>query len=272
MFPHILRNSGPKAAPTVKNWGSSYFQIQQIRYYTGPTITLTGNHANTYEGQPFSLPIPRTKNGIRIILQAAGGASSNNDADPDSSGNSGATAVFILPKNVGGKIATVLIGAAGGNAALIGYASRNTSSQSISICPNPMGANPVVLGQATMAGMAGYDAALLIDGVIYGYAEGGGATIDFDSANGWPARAWVNTAVATLVTTLNGPMSPGRGSVWDGGPDVMSNYQQFPYLSNAYGAFGFDADPTCGKGGEEASSANAEGANGYPGNICATIL
>lgn len=232
-------------------------------------VGFFGNGPSLSQGDTFTLFIPRNINGIRIILQAAGGASSNNDHDADSSGNSGATVVFDIPANMGGNTATILIGSAGPNYDLFGGRQQNVNSRNITLAVNPFN-SPIVVGQAGYSGNAAYNSCFNLNGTLYGYAEGGGATLNFDTGNSRQSSSWVNTTVSTLILSSPGPIHMGRGYAPNNSNFPNWNFKTYPALANAYGL-----SPTyignVGQGGWEAPI-NGKGYSGQSGFMWAIIL
>ena len=232
--------------------------------WVGPSASLTAP-VSPY----FSLGLLPTANGVRIILQSAGGASSNNDADADSSANSGATAVFDLPSSFSGTV-NFWLGPAGPNYSASGGTSQNINPRQIPGITNPLGAYAATAGQAGFAANAAYDAAVLTGSTILGYAEGGAATVNYDSANGNVARPYVNTASTTSVATYNGPVSPGRGAAPSNDNFPSWNFNVYADLATCYGKYSSVAANKYGKGGMEAAISGS-GFSGYPGFVWVSI-
>ena len=190
--------------------------------------------------------------GLRIILQSAGGASSNNDYDPDSSANSGALSIFDIAPSYTGTSLNFWVGPAGPSNSQSANAQQNINPRQITGITNPLGAYTVTAGQNWYAGNAAYDSAVLGTGTILGYAEGGGATLTYDTMNSNVSRPYINTAITGIgyVTAVNGPVSAGRGA----GPGFSSmpnwNFNIYQNAGTAYGRYSNVGN--YGKGGREA--------------------
>jgi hypothetical protein len=210
--------------------------------------------------------------GIRIILQSAGGASSNNDSDGDSSANSGATTVFDITTTFSGTTLNIWLGPSGPSFNDTGGVQQNVNPRQIDSISNPIGAYAVQLGQSGYAANAAYDAAVLSGSTILGYAEGGPATPDFDSRNTNAARGYVNTGVAgiTSVAITNGPISPGRGFAPNNQSYPEWNFNNNSNYGTAYNRYSSVASVRFGKGGMEAVTSGL-GERGYPGFVWVII-
>jgi hypothetical protein len=206
--------------------------------------------------------------GIRIILQSAGGASSNNDGDADSSANSGATAVFDITTTFSGTTLDIWLGPSGPSFNDTGGSQQNVNPRQINSISNPIGAYAVQVGQGGYAANAAYDAAVLSGSTIIGYAEGGPATVNYDSRNENAARGYVNTGVTgvTSVATTNGPISPGRGSAPNNQSYPEWNFNNVANYGTAYNKYSSVASARFGQGGREAVN-SGPGERGYPGFV-----
>ncbi len=235
-----------------------------------------GNSASINQGSGPILSIPLTgktfTTGLRIILQAAGGGSSNNDGDGDSSANSGATAVFDIPAAGLTGTLSIYIGSAGPNYSTSGNQNININPRQLSVVSNPLGAQSVNAGQAGWCGNAAFDAAVLLGSTLIGYAEGGAATASFDSRNEYQSRAWVNTSYVSSIATYPGPISPGRSYA-----PTNTNYPSWNFstadsnLATCYGKYSSIASSRYGQGGPEAAL-SSPGYNGQPGFVWVSIL
>jgi hypothetical protein len=234
-----------------------------------------GNGPSLSDSSSPIITIPLTgktfTNGLRIILQAAGGASSNNDGDGDSSANSGATAVFDIPKTgLTGSLA-IYIGPAGPSYSTGGGQQVNVNPRQTAGISNPLGATGVQPGQGGYCGNAAFDAAAVLSGTVIGYAEGGGATVSYDSMNGYQSRAWVNTSYVSSIATTSGPVSPGRGVAPTNTNYPSWNFNVYSDYATCYGKYGSIASSKYGQGGHEAALSSA-GYNGYSGFVWVSIL
>jgi hypothetical protein len=250
MLDFTLTGANPTFNTVPKAWG-----------WAGPGPSLTGPSSAYFSLSWAGKSIPAT--GIRIILQSAGGASSNNDSDPDSSANSGALSVFDIGPDYTGTSLDFWLGPAGPTNGQSGNSQQNVNPRQISGINNPIGAYGVSPGQGGFAGNAAYDSAVLgTSNTILGYAEGGPATVNYDSRNENAARPYINTGVAgiTSIIAANGPISPGRGAAAGNSNVPAWNFSNYPDAGTAYGRYSNVGQ--YGKGGREATS-SGQGEQGF---------
>lgn len=240
-------------------------------YVSGEGFTgILGNPvSSTYEGAAFEMFVPKTANGVRIILQAAGGSTSNNDGDAGSSGNSGATSEFILPPTFEGTL-QILIGSAG---AKFDGPSRPVQPRSISLVENPLGQPADNFGQGGWTGSGAYSSAIRVKetGATLAYAEGGGASVSYDHPYPQASRAYFNSAIAVSGRALNGPVSLGRGAQPGNENYPNWNFNLYPELATAYGKTASVNEQRFGKGGREVHAGQA-GLDGFRGFLWMVIL
>jgi hypothetical protein len=249
------------AAPT-------YNSVSTAWGWAGPGASLSTSNSPLFS---INLTGKTFANGLRIILQSGGGSSSNNDGDGDSSGNSGATSVFTIPASGLTGTLNIYVGACGPSYSTSGGAQQNVNPRQISGITNPLGAQSVSPGQGSYAGNASYDAAVLLESVILGYAEGGGATPNYDSPNSYQSRAYVNTSYVTNVATTPGPVSPGRSAAAGNTSYPLFNFRQVSDYGTCYGKYSSIDGGRYGQGGTEAYLGGA-GTNGFPAFIWISIL
>lgn len=248
---------------TASTWPGGAFSIGAN--YGGPGhryAGFIGNSASIYEGSAFTIYIPVTANGVRFILQAAGGASARNDGDGGSSANSGASAVFDVPSNFSGHV-RVLLGSAGrtydGN-------HINVNPRSISLYSNPFGAYPASNGHIGWSGNGAFDSCVVRanNNGIFAYVEGGASSPNYDHPNTNQARAYVNGGYVSNQGIYHGPMSPGRGVAPRNDNYPNWNFNSYSNLASCDGHYGSLAGNRYGKGGME-PAVSSSGYDGYPG-------
>jgi hypothetical protein len=179
--------------------GPSYNSSSTAWGWIGPGVNINGPYSPYFS---INLTNKKFLVGLRFILQAAGGCSSNNDGDGDSSGNSGATQVFDIPATGLNGTINVYLGPAGPNLANSGGNYINVNPRTLPTVGNPLGAYGVSSGQSGFTGNAAFDSAVLFESTIIGYAEGGAATVNYDSPNGSTARPWYHPSYVTSIVLI----------------------------------------------------------------------
>lgn len=268
--------AGGAAAPvtamsqlTITGASATYNSVSTAWGYVGPSASLT-SPSSAYIS--IDLTGKTFVTGLRIILQASGGASSNNDGDADSSANSGATVVFDIPAAGINDVLNIWLGPSGPSNSASGNAQQNIYPRSITGITNPLGAQTVTAGQTGYSGNAGYDAAVLKgSSTILGYAEAGGATPNFDAPNSYQSRGYVNTGIVTSVQNYSGPVSPGRGVAPNNSSYPSWNFNVYSDLATCYGKYSSVASNYYGKGGKEAAVYSA-GESGFQAFVWVSIL
>lgn len=246
---------------------AAYASADTVAGWSGPSSSVT-SPSSAYLS--FDLTGKKFVTGLRIILQSAGGASSNNDSDPDSSANSGATAVFDIPANGLNGVVYIWLGPGGVNLNSGGNG-YNINPRPLTGITDPLGSYPSSTGQGGYTGSAAFDSAVLLGSTVIGYAEGGAATVNYDSPNSNVARPYVNSSYVTNVATYNGPTSPGRGAAPGNNAYPLWNFNQYSDLATCYGKYASVAGGRFGQGGWEAVSSGS-GTSGFPAFVWISIL